>query len=614
MNIRFMPLCFALLVIIFTIPACGNGDSPTGGGPQDTTAPAIASVTAIDTYHLQVVFDEPLARSTAEGPYHYSIEEPVSQPVQGSGATRKEPIFVFGASLADDQRTVTLTTNAPMAGVEYNLAIWGIKDVAGNLIDSATHSFVGNAAADVTPPQLVSLSPGSGAMNVPIGVPVVAKFSESVSVGTATWIADGDTVRFEEWAVDNEFRMLPNHLLAPGSHHTVTLADVQDISGNVMPDIAWSFTVATGQDNTPPRLISSLPANLASNVSTHSNISLTFSEPLNPLTRFVTIYPSLDVFVLGFLENGGKTLVVETSGLLKDNQQYTIALEPAYFLDLAGNSLDHATTITFTTGSNLAHGSISGRITGDPGTGAADPSGASIIAEAANNVAGNVVAPTDAYNLEHLADGLYQVMAVKDSNHDGTLDFYRGDAIGIYGVSLEPYDVDPDSVQISSGAQIGGINFPIYDPSAVWGTLSYSGPYRDGFAYVAMFKTAGFDPHNPSNPVAVSDAWRDEPWYFSSLGQEIPDGDYYLAAYIDVNEDGLNLGVDPYGWYGGPGAPIAVHLANGSDAGDIVIKLSDPMPGIAISGQRHTWRKTKLNSTFKHFGDLIRTSQEQAAK
>jgi hypothetical protein len=323
------------------------------------------------------------------------------------------------------------------------------------------------------------------------------------------------------------------------------------------------------------------------------------------------------MFPIGFLENDGRTLVVETYSQLKDNQQYTVYLEPAYFLDLSGNSLNQVTTITFTTGRALASGSIAGAVTGDPGTGAVDPTGASILAEGDSNVLTVAVANNDAYRLNHLPDDIYQVIALKEANGDGNLDFYLGDAIGAYGVNVALHDLDPDNVGITSGAQVTGINFPIYDPSAVWGTLRYDGDYQgEQFEYLGLFKTAGFDPHNPSDElvVAVADAYRDSQWYFNSLAQEIPEGDYYLAAYLDVNDDGLDLSIDPYNWYGGPGAPIALHLVNGKDVGDIVIPLSDPVPGMASVKHIAPWRARKENATFRHLGDVVRRSQQIANK
>lgn len=365
MNVRSTPLSLAASAIALTILSCGD-DGPTGSGKQDTTPPAVASINAIDQYHIVVVFNEPVTRFSAERSWHYWVQESTPQPVRGSAAS-EDPVIIGGATLADDDKTVSLSTYSPMADVDYDLNVSGVKDVSGNAMPGSTQSFVGSSAADVTPPQVVSRSPAPNAANVPVGVAVAMTFSENVSVGNATWISDNDIVQDDGWARGNKFTMTPDHKLAPGSDNTVTFSGVQDLSGNVMPDFEWSFTATTVADNTPPRLIASVPANAATNVGVHTNISLTFSEPLHPDTRFVTIIPYLDVFVLGVLDESGRTLIVETESLLKDDQQYTVWLEPAYFRDLSGNSLNQATTVTFTTGRTLYSGSIAGTHRSMPG-------------------------------------------------------------------------------------------------------------------------------------------------------------------------------------------------------------------------------------------------------
>ncbi len=611
MNVRQVLLCLSAFAVLL-IPACGE-EPPMGGGKQDTTPPAIASVTAIDAYHIEIVFDEAVSKFSAERSWHYGIQQS-AQPFHGATATSGEPVYVSSVMLADDEKTVSLNTSSAMADIGYDLNVSDIQDVSGNTIVASTESFVGTSAADVTSPQVVSHSPAPDAIDVPVGAPVVVEFSEDVSIGEKTWISDGEVVQALWWLRGDKLTWSPDHTLEPGSQHTVTLSDIQDISGNEIPDMQWSFTVTTVADNTPPRLISSVPRNVATNVGTQTNISLTFSEPLHPDSRWVTIIPYLDVFVLGVLDESGRTLIVETASLLKDNQQYTVYLEPSYFLDLSGNTLDRVTTITFTTGITLESASIAGRVSGDPGTGAADPSGASVVAEGYSNRVAAQVGQNDTYELKHLPDDLYQIVATKESNGDGVLDFFAGDAIGVYGLDLATNDQDPDSVEISDGAQVNGINFPIYDPSAVSGTLSHSGNY---FAYVTLYTTDGFDPQDPAYALlaAQTGAFQDDPWYLNSLMHDFPDGDYYVVAFLDVDDSGfLDPSIDSYNWYGGPGAPIAVHLANGSDVADIVIALSDPGPASTTSTRRGATPRhvTKANATFQHLGDVIRRTQQQA--
>src|SRR5678816_65062 len=54
---------------------CSDDDTPVGGGPADTTPPSVESVTPVDTYHINVVFNETLARSAAEYEGNYRLVE-----------------------------------------------------------------------------------------------------------------------------------------------------------------------------------------------------------------------------------------------------------------------------------------------------------------------------------------------------------------------------------------------------------------------------------------------------------------------------------------------------------------------------------------------------------
>jgi hypothetical protein len=84
-----------------------------------------------------------------------------------------------------------------------------------------------------------------------------------------------------------------------------------------------------------------------------------------------------------------------------------------------------------------------------------------------------------------------------------------------------------------------------------------------------------------------------------------------------VDDNGfLDPSIDSYNWYGGPGEPIAVHLANGSDVADIVIALPDPVPAAATSTRRGTTPRhvTKPNATFQHLGEVVRRIQQHAHK
>src|SRR5262249_15873225 len=148
---------------------------------------------------------------------------------------------------------------------------------------------------------------------------------------------------------------------------------------------------------------------------------------------------------------------------------------------LAGNGIVGLHTVQFTTGAYLDGGSIAGTITGDAGSPAADPTGGTVIATDSNPFDGpnfNVfqttkLAAADTYSLIYLPNGLYYIVCVLDTNHDGDFDPSTGDAVGGYGVNFasDPPDLHPDSLSVEGGAHLTGKNFTLYDPSTASGTV-----------------------------------------------------------------------------------------------------------------------------------------------
>ncbi|MBD3242686.1 MAG: hypothetical protein GF331_18995 [Chitinivibrionales bacterium] len=88
----------------------------------DTQAPEPTGMTIPEKARIEVVFNEPLDRATAEDAGNYSLN---------NGAT------VLSATLVADSRHVVLTTTALTHETEYTLTIRGIADRAANVMPSA---------------------------------------------------------------------------------------------------------------------------------------------------------------------------------------------------------------------------------------------------------------------------------------------------------------------------------------------------------------------------------------------------------------------------------------------------------------------------------------------
>lgn len=208
------------------------------------------------------------------------------------------------------------------------------------------------------------------------------------------------------------------------------------------------------------------PADGTTNVDSNLTIELVFSAGLD--TTFHFRDPS--DFYLGIFsipDSIGEPDTVEVSPdfrtvtisgfVLSPNSTVSIILVGAK--GLGGESLDHPYVFTFTTGSSLPSGSVSGNVD-YPGN---NPSGA-LVALFENFFEEDPIAvglSLSPYQVNYVPDGNYTAIAIKDFNQDGSLDFGRGDAFGVYDPNG---DGIPDLVNVSGGGNTSGINLELAEP------------------------------------------------------------------------------------------------------------------------------------------------------
>lgn len=617
----------SVLFLSLALASCDD-DGTTPGVPADTTPPAVSSITPVDAGHIDVTFSENVTANTAELTRNYTIEEMVT-PLREGAAAPGDTLRVGAASLGANNRTVTLSLIDFMDAVNYEMRIRDVSDAAGNEITSPiATSFTGTDAPDTTPPQIVSRAPAPGATGVGLSQGVTFDFSEPVVFSTvesgATWAVSGGgaAVPFQ-LATDGltRYAMGPDVYLTGGTQYTVSLTGVEDYAGNVMPVTSWSFTTTNMTDNTPPTVVSTVPAHGATHVNVNSNLSITFSEAVNQLTFRAQLAPDVGDGVDTW-SNGGRTVTFDPDAPLAPDQPYTLSILPGDVEDLAGNPNSQIVNVVFSTGSTLPAGSFAGTIAGHPGTASADPTGAVVGAadrlifdgDDLNILGSDVVAGNNTYSIANLPDGVYYPLCVKDSNGDGEIDPSTGDAVGLYGIDFVGGDLEPDSLTIAGGNHISGVNFPLYDTSAITGTVTYNGSHGgDYLVYVGVFDVSGFDPTQPPDYGTVA-SWPPQPeFFFNAFDDGLADGSYYVAAFLDVNFNSVyDPATDPAGAHGGAATPTQVDIANGSDAVGLVISLHDPapaanarpVPGVAwpAPARRAPWL-AKLS-------EAIRTQQE----
>ncbi len=611
----------AWLAMVGLMAAClGIGcsdDNPSGGGKADTTPPVVSEVTAIDAQHVQVTFDEEVSPSSAENTSNYSIVEVVlanaATAPGGQSRTAASPAIVgiATATLLANKTTVLLSLYESMAGVQYNLNVSGIHDASGNAMESEqTTEFTGTDAPDETAPTIVSRSPAPGATGVGTSQSVIVTFSEPMQQSTVvdafSWTHASGSVQVAVQQTDEtEYTFSPVAALSINTLYTATFANTAlDLAGNPLAETSWTFRTTGTVDTTPPHLVSTVPANGATNVSTTVTLTLTFSEAIDPASlENILITPQPGEGVEEW-SNGGKMVSFTPYEPLLDDTQYTLVLPEGSFQDLSGNANTETSTVQFTTGSTFETGRINGTVSGDPlSTQASDPTGAIVVAstqllfseeEGPDVIGVGDVLANNSYSILHLPDSTYYPFAIMDSNGDGQLDPERGDAFGAYGVDVSGMDFTQESVVVESGSTVNGVDFPLFDPLAISGTVFYDGEtYSQGLEmylyHVGAFDSETFDPQNPGDPAFGTDGsslvW-DPDYSINTLDTGLEPGTYYVGCFLDVNMNGsYEPAVDPAGFYGTIDEPVSVTIDNGTDALDIDIHLADPVgiPTIAAS-------------------------------
>ena len=260
------------------------------------TGTAVAAPTVISTVPVNqatgvptnraiiAVFNEAMSPSTINaatftlaGPGGAAVTGVVTYIAAGSIAT-----FTPAAALAPNLvYTATVTTAA------QDLQARGL---AANYV----WTFTAAAGPDLTPPTVIFTIPANTATNVPTNQAVTATFSEALNpatlnaasyklqgpggaavAGLVTYAAVGDTATFT-----------PTATLAPNTLFTATLTTmITDLAGNALAaNYVWSFTTGAAPVTTPPRIVSTIPANAATNVPINQAVSATFNEAMNPLT------------------------------------------------------------------------------------------------------------------------------------------------------------------------------------------------------------------------------------------------------------------------------------------------------------------------------------------
>jgi YD repeat-containing protein len=202
-------------------------------------------------------------------------------------------------TVAPDGLSAMLTPTQPLLPHTFYVASWttGIQDLVGNqLLNANSVSFTtGPVATDVTLPTVVDASPRTGTQNLPINATVTVLFSEPVSFTSITQqtvvLSTGGVPVNTQFTLERNntvLRIKPANLLqlqANKFYELTVTPGVLDLAGNSLGSgFSSSFTTGSATDTAAPTVTTFSPAQSSTGVSRQTTVSVTFSEPVNPIT------------------------------------------------------------------------------------------------------------------------------------------------------------------------------------------------------------------------------------------------------------------------------------------------------------------------------------------
>ncbi|MBA4309495.1 MAG: hypothetical protein C0425_04085 [Chlorobiaceae bacterium] len=235
----------------------------------------------------------------------------------------------------------------------------GTKDLAGNaLVSNYVWNFTTGAGVIVTPPIVSSTDPANLATGVALNQRVAATFSKTMDASTitsATFTLNQGANSISGFVSYTGLTatFAPASNLLPNTLYTATITTgARDLAGNALVNnYVWTFTTGAAVVITPPTVISTDPANLATGVALNQRVAATFSKTMDASTITTATFTLRQgtTSVSGFVSYTGLTATFTPASNLLPSTLYTATITTGA-RDLAGNALVSNHVWTFTTG------------------------------------------------------------------------------------------------------------------------------------------------------------------------------------------------------------------------------------------------------------------------
>ncbi len=269
--------------------------------------------------------------------------------------------------------TTTFRPTVPLAGITSFTATitTGAKDPAGTPLAA---NYVWTFTTASQPPAVTSTNPANAATNVPINQKITGTFSEPMSAATITASGTFTVVATTGGAsvtgvvtynaASDTAIFTPAANLAASTQYTATITTAaQNPAGQALPsNYVWKFTTGALASATAPTVLSTDPADAATNVPLNQKITATFSEAMDAATisaagtfTVVTTVGAIPVPGTVTYDAPSDTATFTPTANLAASTQFTATISNAA-KDLDGNALVAGSAPnpwTFTTGTIL---------------------------------------------------------------------------------------------------------------------------------------------------------------------------------------------------------------------------------------------------------------------
>ena len=259
-------------------------------------------------------------------------------------------------ALRGDVRHVLLVNDLGDNNLEYSVGLtfqFGGKQKA---VAATPAAVVAVKDADTTAPTVVFTAPVNGAKTVYANQKASVAFSEKMdpaSMNTAVFsVKDGTApVSGTVSSTESTATFTPASNFGKDKTFTATITSgAKDLAGNALAtDYVWGFTTGQHDDNTPPTVTFTAPANNDKTASISQKVNVAFSENMDPATLNAATYTLTQgtTPVEGKVTASASTATFAPANKFEKGKDYTATVSTGA-KDLAGNGLtsDHSWKFT----------------------------------------------------------------------------------------------------------------------------------------------------------------------------------------------------------------------------------------------------------------------------